>query len=251
MGVYLYPNNTETELKNAYIGEHVWQPWANTIGYYTMNNDILNHATTGSTFPDGVLNTATFSTTRVHWSNAYSLYCNGSTYAYLPDSSEFEFWTNDFTVSCWVYSETNSWIHTWIISNYKDTISTSNLNQWWRLSDRFSNSNQLNFCWNAWTLWQGDIWVDGATNIPIKDWWHNIVIARTNGTLNLYLDGDTTPKWTNSSYPTKNVWRNSRMAFWVNMGDWYYSKCYLNDVIFENVWWSAQEVSDYYNLTNI
>jgi hypothetical protein len=25
----------------------------------------------------------------------------------------------------------------------------------------------------------------------------------------------------------------------------------MNDLIFENKWWSAQEVSDYYSLTNI
>lgn len=225
-----------------------WEPWANTIGYYPMNNDILNHATTGSTFPDGELNTATFSTTRVHGNNTYSLYCDGSTYAYLPASSEFEFWTNDFTISCWVYSETNNWTHTWIISNY---YSTSDFKQWWRISDRFNNSNQLNFCWDAWNVWQSDIWVDGTTNIPIyNNGWNNIVLTRTNGTLNLYLNGDATPKWTNSSYPSQNVWINSLLKFWLNTADWYYSTCYLNDVIFENVWWSAQDVSDYYNLTN-
>lgn len=225
-----------------------WKPWANTIGYYPMNNDILNHATTGSTFPNWILNTATFSTTKVHWNNTYSLYCNGSTYAYLPASSKFEFWTNDFTISCWVYSETNSWTYTWIISNYKEAY-PRDLKQWWRISDRFNNSTQLNFCWDAWNVWQSDIWVDGATNVSIKYWWHNIVLTRTNGTLKLYLDGNTTPKWTTSSYPSQNIWRNAMLAFWLNIGDWYYSTCYLNDVIFENVWWTAQEVSDYYTLT--
>jgi len=39
MWVYLYPNNTETELKNAYIGEYVAprEPWANTVAYYKFD----------------------------------------------------------------------------------------------------------------------------------------------------------------------------------------------------------------------
>ena len=56
MGVYLYPNNTETELKNAYIGEYPerWQPWANTVAYYPLTstttvNDLSGNGYTLST----------------------------------------------------------------------------------------------------------------------------------------------------------------------------------------------------------
>jgi hypothetical protein len=41
MGVYLYPSGTETELKNAYIGEY-WSPNANTIAYFPFKDDILD-----------------------------------------------------------------------------------------------------------------------------------------------------------------------------------------------------------------
>lgn len=221
---------------------NTWSPWLNTIGYYTMDNDILNHATIGSTFPDWNINTATFSTTRVHWNNTKSLYCSGSTYAYLPASSEFEFWTSDFTVSFWVYSETNSQWNPWIICNYA---TNSDHNQWWRIVDRMSNANNLSFCWKA-----GNSYVDNTSGISIyNDWWHNVVLTRSSWNFYLYLDWNTTPKIIDNSHAAYSIWRNANICFWYNLADWYYSKVYLNDVIFEDVAWSAQDVSDYYDLT--
>lgn len=222
-----------------------WRPWANTIWYYTMDNDILNHATTGSTFPDGVLNTATFSTTESHWKNTYSLYCDWTTKAYLPATSNFEFWTNDFTVSVWVYSETNSWQHTWFISNY---YSTSDHKQWWRLSSRFNNVNRLNFCWNAWNIWSSDIWVDVYTNTSIKDWWHNVILTRISWIFRLYLDS--VLMTTYSSYTDRKIWRNTNIRLWFNSDqNQLYSKVYMNDLIFEDIGWSDRNVEDYYKQT--
>lgn len=218
------------------------EPWANTMGYYTMDDDILNHATIGSTFPDWDINTAAFSTTRVHWTNTKSLYCNGSTYAYLPASSEFAFWTNDFTISFWVYSETTSWQRPWIISNYWNV--QADWDYWWRIADRMDNNNIAWWSAKPTTAWS---FVDERTNISLyNNWWHNVVFTRINWVFYFYVDN----VWkTYSGSPTGQIWRNSMIAFWMNISDWYYSKCYLNDVIFENVWWSAQDVSDYYDLT--
>lgn len=220
-----------------------WQPWANTIGYYTMNNDILNHATTWSTFPDGVLNTATYSTTRVHWTNTYSLYCNGSTYAYLPASSAFVWGKSDFTLSFRVYSETNSWSYMGMIGCYK---SSSDHNYWWRVTDRHGWSNKLGFCYRS------SSYVDDVSNTSIyNNWWHNVVLTRTWWKFYLYLDWNTTPLVSDTSHTTKSIWVNANLTFWLNVADSTYSTVYLNDVIFENVAWSSQDVSDYYNLTNV
>lgn len=218
-----------------------WQPWANTIGYYTMDNDILNHATTGSTFPDGFINTATFSTTRVHWTNTYSLYCNGSTYAYLPASDEFVFWTNNLTLSFRVYSETNSWGYMWMICNY---YSSNDHNNWWRVTDRHWSVNRLWFCYK----WSN--YVDDVSNTSIyNDWWHNVVLTRDSWKFYLYLDGSLLIS--DTSHTSFSMWRNAKLTFWLNVADGTYSKIYLNDVIFENVAWSSQDVSNYYNLTNV
>lgn len=226
-----------------------WQPWANTIWYYTFDDDMLNHATTGSLFPDWNIGTAEFSTTRVHWNHTKSLYCDGTTYAYLPADSNYVFWTNDFTVSVRVYSLTNSWNYTWFISNYNDSFWWDS-KQWYRISDRFGSQNKLNFCWNAWSG-GSDIWVDGTTNTPIyNDGWHNVVLSRTSGVFNLYLDWNTTPVYTNSSYTTKWIGKNNRIYLGVNASDTKYSVVYMNDLIYENVGWSAQDVNDYYNLTS-
>lgn len=229
----------------ATCGVNDWErhPWANTIWYYTMNNDILNHATTWSTFPNGTLNTAVFSTTRKHGNNSYSLYCDGNTYAYLPTWSLAAFWTSDFTISFWVYSETNSWVHPWIVSCY---YSNSDHNYWWRITDRFSDVNDLSFCWKSGS------YIDNTSWISIyNDWWHNVVFTRVSWIFCVYLDGNTTPVIVDSTHTTSTIWRNANINFGYNPADNLYSKVYLNDVIFENRWWTAQDVSDYYTLTNI
>ena len=48
----------EHELKNAYIGKYGWQPWANTIAYYPLKSDILDHSGNNNNFTWG---TYTFS----------------------------------------------------------------------------------------------------------------------------------------------------------------------------------------------
>ena len=223
------------------------QPWANTLGYYTMNNDITNQSI--GVFPDWDINTATFSTTRVHGTNTYSLYCDGNTCAYLPSNSAFAFGTADFTISCWVYSETNFGSYTWFISNYNDSF-WGDSKGGYRIADVFGGTNELNFCWNAWYP-NTDIWVDGETNVSIyDDWWHNVVLTRENWVIKLYLDGNTTPVYTNNSYTTKWLGKNNRIYFGANASDSSYSKVYLNDVIFENVARSSQDVADYYTLTS-
>ena len=226
------------------------QPWANTIGYYPLDWDILNHATTWATLPDGLLDTASFSSTEVHWNNTKALYCDWSTSAYLPQDIWFAFWTSDFTISVWVYSETNSWSHPWFISNYLESPSTQwELFPWgYRISDRFNSVNRANWCWRVWD-WGYDAWSDNYTSDDMNDWLrHNVILTRNSWTFTFYLDW--VLKLTNSSYPTASFGRNNRVVLWRNFSDNKYSKVYMNDLIFENVWWSAQDVSDYYNSFN-
>jgi hypothetical protein len=230
-----------------------WQPWANTLAYYTLNNDGVNKSTLASKFYDITLNTATYSTSKAHWNNTYSLYCDGNTNAYIPASALHEFGDNDFTISVWVNSETSVWQHTWFISNYTNTIGyTQNIVRWYRVSDIFSYAQQLNFCRAPWD--SGGIqtaWVDGTTNISIyNDWWHNVVITRINGVLSLYLDWNTTPVRSTSWYTTDYLGRNANIYLGVNSADGWTSKVYMNDLIFESAGWTAQEVADYYALTS-
>lgn len=237
------------KVKKIYIGTNQvrpyrFNPWANTLAYYTFNNTMNNYS--GLSYPDWVLNTAQFSTTQKHWNNEYSLYCNGSTYAYLPASSLFEWGSSDRTISVWLYSLTNTWQYTWFMSNYAwATPNYALLRKWWRLSDRFNNSNQLNFCWNAWS--NSDIWVD-VTWWPslYNTWWHNVVFTRISWVIKIYLDGEL--KLTNSSYTTNSMWLNNNINLWWNRADNAYSNVYMNDLIIEDRWWTEQEVADYYTL---
>lgn len=238
-----------TEYEFGAGGGGGWQPWANTIAYYTLNNDGTNHSSLVSKLSDITLSTAQYSTTKAHWNNTHSLYCDGSTKAYIPASALHEFGTNDLTISMWVYSLTNSWTYPWIVSCYAGN-SWMAIRQWWRISDRMANTNQANFCWNAWAVDQWDIWVDWWSWISIyDDGWHNIVLSRINWVINLYLDWNTTPIWSDNTHTTNNIWRNADINLGYNLADNFYSTVYLNDLIIENKWWTAQEVADYYNAT--
>lgn len=46
MNVYLYPSNTETELKNAYIGEYIpWTPDASrTLLYLPLESNVTDYS---------------------------------------------------------------------------------------------------------------------------------------------------------------------------------------------------------------
>ena len=217
------------------------QPWPNTLAYYTLDNDGTNQSTATTKFSDVTLNTATYSTTKAHGTNTYSLYCDGSTYAYIPASALHDFGTNDFTISCWVYSETNSWQYPWFISNAVAAFP----DHWdwaYRISDRFNNINQYNFCWDWYNNFQ-----NVPTSISIKDGWHNCVVTRISWIFYIYLDGN--QEWTITERTTYWCWVNTNIYLWYNMIDNLYSTAYLNDIIFESVGWSAQDVSDYYQAT--
>jgi hypothetical protein len=113
-----------------------------------------------------------------------------------------------------------------------------------------ADANQANFCWNAWAVNQWDIWVDWWSWISIYDnGWHNIVLSRINWVINLYLDWNTTPVWSDNSHTTNNIWRNANIYLGYNLADRLYSTVYLNDLIIENKGWTAQEVADYFNQT--
>ena len=61
MNVYLYPSNTETELKNAYIGGDVlpYTPTSNTMAYFPLYNDTLDHSWNNYTLQEEASWTAT------------------------------------------------------------------------------------------------------------------------------------------------------------------------------------------------
>jgi len=110
----------------------------------------------------------------------------GTGYLSVPDSSDFDFSTNDFTIDCWVYITANG---TKTIINHGD-MSGSN---YWRLghTDRI-----LEFI--ATTGGVSFVNFVGSTTISSSTWTH-VAIVRNGNTFTLYVDGENDGSRTSST----------------------------------------------------
>jgi hypothetical protein len=235
MGVYLYPNNTETELKNAYIWEYQewWQPWVNTICYYPLNS--------------------TYNFTDQSWNNR---------------DLSWTWWTiQDYNgVSCmyleWnMYNTSLSWVLTqFTINCYYNLKTTSDhyfLTFWMKNTNWLDTDPWFFMCWDFnWRPNGYGFWVQyctsnstfGAISIGTSassEWvlgtWYNWVLTWDGTTIKLYRDWVLlkTQAWTdNSSRDTIFFW------FWANQ-----TKLYISNAIIETTVRTDSDVLNYYNQT--
>ncbi len=226
MWVYLYPNNTEKELKNAYIWEYVAPrtPWANTIAYYPL--------TSITTTSDESGNWHTLSNNSVQfWTYNWVDCANCNWSAYLYRSESLFTWNQDFTVNFWFCRtgayDSGHW-------NIMAVGTRNNPNCWisWIKPETW-------MLYNGWWSNDRDTWY-----LVPQDARLNIVYSHSNNNMSIYVN------WV--SYYNGWVSYGIRTGYtaiwcWVNYENpviWNFS-----NVIFENVWWTAQEVADYYNQT--
>jgi hypothetical protein len=213
MGVYLYPNNTETELKNAYIGEYWWHPWANTIAYYPFKNDIL----------DETWNTS------LSWSwTKDTIWYTFSTNNSISNASSTKF------VSYWfkLNSYSGNWSSLWHISSL------------WELC--YWVSQTRSYSWMVWSIgffknssWSSysykNVWID-------TNQWHHIAYWYDGNNIVWYFDGIEYTIWSwyynfGSDVILLRLWN-----------DWA-TNVTFSDVILENAARTAQEIANYYNQT--
>lgn len=234
MWVYLYPSNTETPLKDSYIWEYVAprEPWANTVAYYEFSNN-LNDSSWNS---------------RNLWTQSWT----------------FTYWTT----SWWgKYIQTGSGIRSteitmpfnqeaYTINFYCSYIPTSHGSVWGTIFDLYHSSygSSMTRCiyyWSGltgWPMYMLDH--DGVSYQPsVSESWHNYIFTFDWVNMKLYVDSNyiwSVSKWADANLPSLTfklggvVWQNNNN---------FYSNAKIWKFILENQTRTAEEVSDYFNLT--
>jgi hypothetical protein len=243
MNVYLYPSNTETPLKNAYIGEYKgFVPWANTLAYYPLETDTNDYSWNNRNWTN---NWVTFS----NWVWVF----NGSSYVSLWTWSWTKIQTN-MTISVWF-----KWNWSWSRDNCvvgKMMYAPTSYNQayyWitvheedrylciWTYTGSDWNMHPLNF--RTTSGWSPTLWPVTQSN----KWYHTVLTVNWT-TKKAYIDWVLVATETSAS-TSSTVSIDTRIGSFVRYNYDSYFNWNISAVIFEDKTRSAQEVSDYYNLT--
>ena len=201
-----------------------WKPWANTVAYFPLKTDLLDH------WPNEYSMTNLWGVTISDW----AWYFNWSSRLYKTDiSSWLPLSTNPKTISLWV--KQISWVtHCWF----------------WRMYTTYNNQS-FTLCMVSWKLGFSTWWwgYDYASSItPSSSQWYYCVASYDWTTWKHYVNWTQVNSWTlstNTSWTTLCLWASSDTRSWYEN----YFKWYLSEVIIENKARTAEEISDYYNQT--
>lgn len=205
-----------------------WTPWANTLARWKLDGDTT----------DELWN---YDMTTRMWTVTYWTLPSWDSYGIFDwntiiTNASVPSWTK-WTLSMWVYKTTNSFSSPFVQdtdSNDSDYYVQIGLDtayiQFW------ASMGQANLTWN----YTQPIWE-----------WHHIVMTQDWTYLNVYVDWQQLPSTvTNSKWFNTNWW-NQLCIWWLARWTQSYSKLdwWLSNVIIESEAWTAQEISDYFNLT--
>ena len=209
-----------------------WQPWANTVLYYSFNND------TATTVYDWVSNN---DWTWV-WSNWQYIALAQWKYAdftqatnqYITIPTSLAYPTTDLTISFWIkYTSTAAM---WIFHKWNGSDGTNA----YVIIHTTNGTIRADIPYKQWDI--------RYTNALMNDGsWHHIACTKNGNSYIMYVDAQQTSIVSSSqsidwgSATQWNIWRHQES--W-ELLDWW-----LDEFIVENVAWSSQEVSDYYDLT--
>lgn len=208
-----------------------WKPNASrTIFYFDFENN-LNDTSGNSHNPTG---SSWIWYTQVWWQYVVT---NTSAYPYIQLNTSY--WNNlsDFTIAFWIYPiKPNNWYYPMLFGSYNNsspyswpTIFYNEGNNNW-ITMRMSGNNQ-----------------HYPFSLAVQTWQH-IVFTRSSGVCKAYLNwvlketwNDTTTRNSQSFYIFSR-WDYQQQSFTSAGAKW-------DKYIYENVWWTDTEVSDYYNQT--
>ena len=209
-----------------------WNPWANTVAYFPLDVDLLDH------WPNHFTMTnywwVTIDTTQI--SGKGVAYFNWSSMLYATSLSWLPTWTNPKTISIWVNkrASTTTGIYCWIGTVYADNPNKSFI------------INQYN--WKFWFSTWG--WgYDFPSSVTPTIWQrYNLVASYDGSTYTLYINWTANISGSLTANTTSDkicIWWNTDTRIWY----WMPEKAYMSEVIIENKARTAQEILDYYNIT--
>jgi len=201
-------------LKNAYIGEYWWHPWANTLAYFPLETDQLD--TTGN----------------------YTLSLTGTqqTVGYQFSWSELALnWTYTRVQFLNVRVKIDS-VGSWI-TNLATMIDSWGMRYNWEHIRTPANAKKFQ-------IENGSNVASFSSAQNTTTWtWYNIAFGvNSNYNYNAYINGSLVWSWTLSSIRQPS-WSN--IVFLFNQT----ATATFSKVIVEDVVWTDQEVLDYYNKT--
>ena len=247
MNVYLYQNNTEKILKNIYIGEYGWKPGENTLFYYEFENNFND----SSGKWNNITTTSWVWYTTQWWQYVANL-TDGTGYIRIP-SIQNSIGTWDFTVSFRLYPK-QPWYYSW--NSYPMIFwMTVDISPYpW--PNIFFDPFSVNWLWDKviWRTASNNQTGGSKTASSLYNWWHHFVMTRNSWTVACYIDWQQDVIWNSDtiSFPTTNEYAYMWFALFAYNGNrqsWRNTWVMWDKLILESKWWSAQEVSDYYNQT--
>jgi hypothetical protein len=210
--IMMRPNGVEKQVRPS--GWGWWQPWANTIAYYPFRSDILDHSWNNNDFTWWVY---TFS------NNTIAITSDITWPIVTPESTTWDrtinIWVSRNNVGVYIFRMTNSW------------------SEWHLVAVDGENWNR------PWVSFKTSRWYrnrPSASALPTM--WDIILVTwtKTGTTMSLYIN------WVLGSTTTLNTatWRSSYEVVGQELTSWTYW-----EAIIENKIRTAQEISDYYDLT--
>jgi len=195
MNVYLYQNNTEKILQNAYIGDYQWLILPTTVCYYPFidnNTDATWQTTLSSWWTKQTL------WYRFSWSSAITLWGNKlsvfSSFWIKPNSIG-----RNANALVWATDKWGSWYNVSHIGDYRNC---AQFKTWW---GSWYKSSTL------WTVWQWmhlALWFNWTQAYVYKNWVKQVIVETST-----YADMDT------KSFLTSNGWEyNFDIAYFI--ADW-------------------------------
>lgn len=236
MWVYLYPNNTETELKNAYIGEYGWQPWANTLLYLPLESDVADQSwKSWRTFTTYWLSYTTVGgVPSVHIGTTWWFKIT-QPYPFQPDN------TKPLTFSFLFYVTT-------VQSSSRRLIAdrwTTDYNRIWFAFRENTSNIEFALDYNDTNT------IDLKSPVPSANAWHHAVFTCSTTAAKMYIDwvltdsssGVANPRWRWSHSYDNTQWMfcSRDVGSYAQALNWN-----AREVIFEEAEWTAQEVANYY-----
>lgn len=217
-----------SKIKKVYIWTitpEAWEPWSNTMSYFPFNSQYQFSDTTWNFTPSA---TSNISITTLNWIEcAYNSNING----YATFSKNFSTWGNAHTWSCWVYRTSNSPERQVIASTW----------QWsWTNAKVMWFHYQNLFFWG----WSNDTY--DTVEWPLNQRF-NFIWTYDWTTSKCYYNGTLVKTKTQTYTASSNNYASlfDQRIQGTGWGQWFL--WYIKDLVMENVAWSDNDVTDYYN----